>query len=265
MSTAPSAEEQFDEKASRQLEAVYLTPDVIEQRERVVALLAPQTGERALDIGCGPGLTTEGLAHAVGVSGAVLGIDIAQPMLSIAARRCAELPQVRFERCDVNALPIPEMAFDVALASQVYEYVADIDGALRELARVIRPGGRVVLVDTDWESAVWASGDDARMRRVLEAWNEHIPHPQLPRTLKRRMEAAGFRNVEVAIVPLLNLAYDPATYSLGMMTLIGNFASGRNGLTADDIAAWHADAKRMGERGEYFFSLNRYVFMGERC
>ena len=264
MSTAPSAEQQFDEEASQQLEAVYLTPDVIEQRERVMSLLAPRAGERALDIGCGPGLTTEGLARAVGPSGSVLGIDIAQPMLTLAARRCANLPQVRFGRCDVTALTMADASIDVALASQVYEYVEDIDGALRELARVIRPGGRALLVDTDWESAVWASSDDARMRRVLETWNEHIPHPQLPRTLKRRMEAAGFRKVQVTVVPLLNLAYDPATYSVGMMTLIGNFASGRNGLSAADIAGWRDDAKRMGEQGEYFFSLNRYVFSGER-
>jgi len=99
---------------------------------------------------------------------------------------------------------------------------------------------------------------------VLETWNEHIPHPQLPRTLKRRMEAAGFRHVQVAVVPLLNLVYDPATYSVGMMTLIGNFAAGRNGLSAADIAAWREDARRMGDRGEYFFSLNRYVFIAER-
>ena len=264
MSTAPSAEEQFDEKASQQLEAVYLTPDVIEQRERVMALLAPRAGDKAIDIGCGPGLTTEGLARAVGPSGQVLGIDIAQPMLAIAARRCASLPQVRFERCDVNALAAADASVDIVLASQVYEYVETIDAALRELARVIRPGGRAVLVDTDWESAVWASSDDQRMRRVLETWNEHIPHPQLPRTLKRRMEAAGFANVRVEVVPLLNLAYDPRTYSVGMMKLIGDFAAGRNGLTVADIAAWRDDAKHMGERGEYFFSLNRYVFIAER-
>jgi len=65
-------------------------------------------------------------------------------------------------------------------------------------------------------------------------------------------------------VPLLNLTYDPATYSVGMMTLIGNFASGRNGLSAADMVAWREDAKQMGEQGEYFFSLNRYVFSAER-
>ncbi len=261
---APSAQEQFDEQASKQLEAVYLTPDVVEQRNRVLAVLGPQPGEHALDIGCGPGLTTEALAMAVGAQGSVLGVDIAPPMLAIAQRRCAAHAQVSFGMADVTQLPYPDARFDIALASQVYEYVDEVDHALRELARVVRPGGRVVLVDTDWESAVWASHDDARMRRVLETWNEHIPHPQLPRTLARRLRQAGFAEVRVEVVPLLNLAYDPQTYSVGMMTMIGNFATGRNGLSADDIGAWKADARAIGDEDGYFFSLNRYVFIARR-
>lgn len=264
MSTAPTAQEQFDERASSTLTAVYLTPDVVAQRNKLLALLAPQPGERALDIGCGPGLTTEALARAVGEQGRVAGVDIAPAMLAIARRRCESLPQVGFEQADVTRLPYADASFDVALASQVYEYVEDIDSALRELARVIRPGGRALLVDTDWESAVWASHDDARMRRVIETWNEHIPHPQLPRTLKRRMTQAGFDAVRVEVVPLLNIDYDPETYSVGMMKMIGHFATGRNGLTEADIAAWRDDAKAIGAEDAYFFSLNRYVFIGVR-
>ena len=264
MSQAPSAEDQFDEEASRRLESIYLTPDVVEQRAQVMALLQAQPGQRALDIGCGPGLTTQSLAQAVGDNGQVLGVDIAAPMLMLARQRCASLPQVRFELCDVNALPCADASMDIALASQVYEYVETIDAALVELARVIRPGGRAVLVDTDWESAVWASHDDARMRRVLETWNEHIPHPQLPRTLKRRMEAAGFSSVTVTVVPLLNSVYDRQTYSVGMMDMIGAFVTGRHGLSAEDISAWKADAAAIGAEHGYFFSLSRYVFVGER-
>lgn len=261
---APSAQEQFDESTSRRIEAVYLTPDVVAQRAAVLAMLAPQQGERALDIGCGPGMTTLSLAQAVGASGSVTGVDIAEPMLAIARQRCGASPQVSFALTDVSALPYADASYDIALATQVYEYVDDIDGALAELARVVRPGGRVLLVDTDWESAVWASSDNVRMRRVLDTWNEHIPHPQLPRDLKRRLQLAGFTSIQVAIVPILNLAYDRRTYSIGMMDVIGSFASGRNGLTAQDISAWKADAQAMGERDTYFFSLNRYVFMAQR-
>ncbi|MFM7524713.1 MAG: methyltransferase domain-containing protein, partial [Betaproteobacteria bacterium] len=142
MSSAPSAQEQFDEQASNILTAVYLTPDVVAQREKVLALLAPKHGERALDIGCGPGLTTEALALAVGASTEVVGIDIAPPMLAIAKQRCDQYAAVKFEQADVMQLPFQDAQFDITLASQVYEYVDDVDRALRELARVVRPGGR---------------------------------------------------------------------------------------------------------------------------
>jgi hypothetical protein len=78
------------------------------------------------------------------------------------------------------------------------------------------------------------------------------------------MQQAGFENVRVEVVPLLNLTYDPQTYSVGMMTLLGNFAAGRNGLTEQDIADWRDDARAMGAEDGYFFSLNRYVFLATR-
>ena len=73
---APSAEDQFDEETSRQIEAVYLTPDVATQRDKVLAMLAPRAGEKALDIGCGPGLTTQALAQKIGTTGKVMSSSL---------------------------------------------------------------------------------------------------------------------------------------------------------------------------------------------
>ena len=62
-------------------------------------------------------------------------------------------------------------------------------------------------MDTDWESSVWASGDDVRMRRVLKAWDDHVPHPHLPRELAPRFRAAGLKLVSVQALPLLNVEH----------------------------------------------------------
>lgn len=255
-----SIQSQFNAGASRRVEAIYLTPDVVKQREHAVQRLSPQPRERVLDIGCGPGLTTLALADAVGPQGLVQAVDISEPMLALARNRCAEHAQVTFERQDVTRLPYTDNAFDIALATQVYEYLPDIDHALCELRRVIRPGGRVLLVDTDWESAVWASRDDARMRQILETWNQHIPWPQLPRQLKKRLLNAGFSDIEVEVMPLLNTCFDRLTYSVGMLDVIGAFVTGRGDCTAQIVADWKADICSMDEGAGYFFSLNRYVF-----
>ncbi|NBY17284.1 MAG: methyltransferase domain-containing protein, partial [Betaproteobacteria bacterium] len=80
----------------------YLTPDVVKQRELAIQRLAPQPGERVLDIGCGPGLTTLALAESVGPQGLVHAVDIAEPMLALARSRCAS--QSRFT-LSIKTLP----------------------------------------------------------------------------------------------------------------------------------------------------------------
>lgn len=255
---------QFDQTGAERLEKIYLTPDVVQQREQIFQLLDVKPGMQALDIGCGPGLTTLALAQAVGGSGQVDAIDIAPPMLAMAARRCPAQPQVKFHQADILHMPFAAAAFDVALATQVYEYVADIDAALRELARVMKPGAQVLLVDTDWESCVWACRDEARMRRMMQGWSRHIPHPQLPRTLQQRLQRAGFADVQAHTIPFMNMACTPDTFSGGMMGFIAKFVGDLPDFGPQLAADWQADVRSMEEAGGYFFSLSRYVFVARK-
>ena len=264
MSDTDSTLAQFDVAGAERLEKIYLTPDVVQQREQIFQLLDVKLGMKALDIGCGPGLTSWALAQAVGGSGHVDAIDIAPPMLQLAARRCADAKQVAFHQADVLQLPFADASFDVSLATQVYEYVADIDNALHELARVMKPAAQVLLVDTDWESCVWACRDEARMRRMMQGWSQHIPHPQLPRTLMQRMQRAGFVDVQVHTIPLLNMNYSIDTFSGGMMGFIASFVSGLQDYGPQLVADWQADVSSMADAGGYFFSLNRYVFVARK-
>jgi len=264
MSDTDSTLAQFDVAGAERLEKIYLTPDVVQQREQIFQLLDVKLGMKALDIGCGPGLTSWALAQGVGGSGHVDAIDIAPPMLQLAARRCADAKQVAFHQADVLQLPFADASFDVSLATQVYEYVADIDNALHELARVMKPAAQVLLVDTDWESCVWACRDEARMRRMMQGWSQHIPHPQLPRTLIQRMQRAGFVDVQVHTIPLLNMNYSIDTFSGGMMGFIASFVSGLQDYGPQLVADWQADVSSMADAGGYFFSLNRYVFVARK-
>lgn len=186
---------EFDEEASRAVEEVYRTADVVEQRRAVMEALAPGAGERAVDIGCGPGLLACQIARAVGPGGRVVGIDASPSMLAIAARRdCGpDAAPVELIEGDVGApLPLDDASADLAVATQVYEYVADMPAALAEARRVLAPGGRLLVLDTDWDSLVWRSGDDALMGRVMTAWDEHLAHRDLPRHLPGPLREAGF-------------------------------------------------------------------------
>jgi len=259
----------FDADDARRVEALYLTPDVVEQRREVVRLLAPAAGERVLDIGSGPGLLAGELAAAVGPTGRVCGVDVSADMLALAQARALRTGSAPVEYLTAGAqrLPYPDDTFDLAVSTQVMEYVPDVAAALAEAYRVLRPGGRLLLLDTDWDSIVWHARDAGRMRRVLAAWDQHLVDPYLPRTLTGGLRAAGFTTAAPRVLPMLNAGASavaasntgPATYSAGLIDIVAAFVVNRDGLTATDVAAWAADLNSLGP--DYFFSLNRYLFV----
>ena len=202
---------EFDEHASRQVEAVYSTPDVVEQRAAVRRALALRPGEAVLDIGAGPGFLAVEMAEETGPDGRVVGVDPSESMLAIARRRelAPGSAPVEFAQGGALELPFADASFDVAVSTQVLEYVEDVPGALREARRVLRPGGRLLILDTDWDSIVWHTTDRARMERVLVAWNEHLADPYLPRRLPRLLGEAGFSLETCLVIPLLNARLRP--------------------------------------------------------
>lgn len=258
---------EFDEAAAKAVEAMYLTPDVVGQRARVLDMLWPKPGERIIDIGVGPGLLAHDLARLVGDTGRVVGLDMAPAMITMARTRLAALPQAECVEGDAGALEFPDRAFDAAVVTQVYEYVADMPKALTELRRVLRPGGRVLVLDTDWRSVVWHSSDEVRMARVLACWDGHLADPHLPAKLGPLFRRAGFAVARVEIVPMLAAQWQPVSYAAGIMRAIHGYARGngaRYGLTDGEVQAWHDDQLRLIERGEFFFSVNRYAFLASR-
>ena len=264
--TSESPAMPFDESAG-QIEAIYRTSDVAAQRRTTLRALALGPGERVLDVGCGPGFLAAEMGAAVGATGRVVGIDRSPAMLALAHARCDSAgcgPQVELHPGDARRLPAAEGDFDAAVAVLTYEFSGDVDAALAELYRVLRPGGRAVVVDTDWDSIVWHSSDRFRMEQVLAAWVEHLADPYLPRTLAPRLRRAGFVMHHREIVPLFNPEWGADTYSFRLIGLIQPLVAGRHGLTPADVADWAADLRRLGDAGTYFFSLNRYLFLATK-
>ncbi len=257
---------QFDDASSRRIETIYSTPDVVAQREAVREALAIGPGERVLDIGSGPGFLAAELAACASPGGAVVGTDVSESMLAIAAARLGSAgdADLRFEHADACALPFADASFDAVVSTQVYEYVEDIALALRELARVLRPSGRALVLDTDWDSIVWHSRDPSRMQRILDAWVEHLVDPHLPRRLIRVLSDAGLTVDLCQVVPIVNVRSNDNTCSAGMTELIADFVAGRQGLTEADAVAWSEDLDDLSTSGDYFLSLNRYLFRARK-
>jgi len=144
--------------------------------ERAHLGLAP--GERLLDVGCGLGEAALRLAEDLGEGGEVVGVDVSDRMLRVArfnagAARC----RVRFTVGDACSLDEPDDSFDAARSERTLQWLADPAAAVAEMVRVVRPGGRVSLLDTDWSTFAIDVGDDALAALVRDGMRRERNRP----------------------------------------------------------------------------------------
>jgi SAM-dependent methyltransferase len=217
-------------------------------------------------VGCGPAFLASELGHEVGPSGRIVGIDESPEMLEAARARVAReglADRVEVRQGDAGRLDFPAASFDFVTVAQVYLYVSDVEGALAEAARVLRPGGRLAVVDTDWDSCVWLTADRERHRRVMERRLGHFAQPHLPPRLPGLLDRAGFRLTHAEAIPVLELSGGPGTFSGGLIEPTANLAM-RYGIARDEAEAWKVDLLARASGGEYFFSLTRYLVVATR-
>lgn len=255
---------EFSEDMLAALEAIYHTSSMADRRQRIRAALDLDPGEAVLSVGTGPGFESRALAEAVGEDGRVHGIDTAEPMLEAARQRCSDLPWATFEVGDAAALPAEDGTFDAAAAVQVYEYVPDVQAALRELYRVLRPGGRAVVFDSDWSTMVYATADDERSERVLRAFDAHCAHPRLARWLAPELRTAGFDVSDAAPFVHFETELDGDAVGGAFLAPIGEVAAQLGSLEEAEVEAWVDDVRARAADGEYFFSFNQYLFLVEK-
>lgn len=251
----------FDEKVVEQLEVLYRSRDVLRRRKLVYDALGAVPGERILDVGCGPGFYTRELLDQVDPDGAVAGVDSSPQMLAVAERRCEGRENVTFHEGDATALPVDSESFDRALCVQVLEYVEDAAATLAEMHRALRPGGRVVIWDVDWATVSWHTEDPERMARILAAWDEHLAHPSLPRTLSGSLRAAGFEDVRMDAHAFATAELTMESYGGAALPVIERYVAGEG---ADEVEAWAGEQRELGERGEFYFACMQFCFSATR-
>jgi ubiquinone/menaquinone biosynthesis C-methylase UbiE len=194
-------------------------------------------------------------AQFVGPTGRICAIDISSDQITAARARCTGLAWVECREADIAAPPFGDAEFDVVFAVQALEYLADLDGALRHIHRMLRAGGRLVVVATDWSSAVWHSENAERMQRVLIGFAPHTPCRDLPSILAARLRRAGIQPLRQTAIPILNTSYNRASFSHWVAQVIRPFVVSRQNVTQEEAAEWFNEFAKLEESGAYFFCI----------
>ena len=235
------------------------------RRASVLSALAARPGERIVEIGCGGGLLLRELARSVAPTGTVVGVDLSSDQIDAARHACADAPNARAEVGSATALAAEDGSFDASVSTQVIEYIEDAHGAVAELGRVTRIGGRLLNVATNWDSLIVAGGDAELTERIVAAWDRHAPHPNLPVGLPGLFRDAGYSAVTQTPLPLVNRTFNRATWAFGIARLMAAFASSTDDLDDAASARWLSSLDDAAGRDELFVSAMPIMTVAPRC
>ena len=250
----------YDKKAAELIERSYQTPEIVNQCLRTLTALALARGESVLDAGCGTGLLIEQQARLVGSQGRAEGVDLSEAMLAHARERCAGLQQVKLQQGSIETLPFDNASFDAVSCTQTLLYVKDMDKALHEIHRVLKPRGRIAIIETDWDGAIINNLNPVMTRKIFDAWSLAVVNPNLPRRLEPLLERIGFGARRVEAIPVLNASYSRHSFSASMLHTFADTAVKQNTIKVEEAETWRNDIDSLIERGEYFFCVNRFLF-----
>jgi ubiquinone/menaquinone biosynthesis C-methylase UbiE len=235
-------------------------------RQQVFSALAPQPGDEMLDLGSGTGEDARLLAQLVAPGGRVVGIDASETMVARARERTrdVDLP-VTFQRGDAHDLGFPDASFEGCYAIRTFQHLADPRRALAELHRVLRPSGRLAIVDPDHESTVVDVGagetERALMRRFLTWRAGTIRSGSIAHQVRALAVELGLERVRVT--PMVNLRTDFAAVERVSQYLGGVRRAQADGLlSAEEADCLTSALQAAGESGRFLSATTFFLTSG---
>jgi arsenite methyltransferase len=222
------------------------------RRVAVIDALAIKTGQAVLDVGCGGGHLVREFALAVGEGGRAVGIDASAEQLRAARTTCEGLSAAEFVEGDATSMNFDDASFDGLASIQVLEYIADVDSALAEARRVLKPGRVAALFSVLWDHFRFHGAEPKLNERMLDAFRAHCPHQMLPMELPWKLAAAGFGGVARRPITFFNGALHENTYAFWASKIVAAFGAS-HGISEDDATRWLEQLEEADNEGRFGF------------
>ena len=243
-----------------------LETQLLDFKLKSYACMNIQLGDSVLDVGCGPGSDTLHLAERVGPTGEVVGLDYDAAMVTQANQHALDAgldDLVRHRQGDASSLPFADARFDSCRSERLFQHLLFPKHALFEMARVTKPGGSVVVLDTDWATlSIHTSLPDTE-RRLVQFSNEGCMHNGYSgRELRQLFTAQGLRNVSIQTLP-----YPITSYGLCRDILVldrrEQEALAAGAVRQSEMQRWHQDLEELDRDGGFFATFNLVLAAGQ--
>ncbi|WP_373862585.1 methyltransferase domain-containing protein [Nocardia lijiangensis] len=266
MDTYPLRPDRFDSAGQDQLVDVRdlqaALPGIRRLRTWAHEALALQPGEHVVDVGSGTGSEVLAFADEVGPTGEAVGVEPDPHLLASAERRATQLSShAKFHSGDAYGIPFGAGTFDAALCERVFQHLTAPGRAANEIARVLRPGGRVVVVDVDWDTAIVHPGDRQVVRQVLDTLVSATTNPLSGRRLPGLLTQAGLVIDEVGSHALVQ---DRSVGPGSLVTRISAMAVARGSITEAQRDRLLADLERGADSGDIHLSVTMFAVLAHK-
>jgi len=234
-------------------------------KRRTFELLGVKPGSHLLDLGCGPGDDVRALAQMVGSTGRVVGVDSSAAMITEARKRAESLNlPVEYIVGDAHRLDFADNTFDGCRTERVFQHVDNPQQVLGEMVRVTRPGGRVVVLDPDFETLIIDAQDRALTRRILHfRCDQIVRNGWIGRQLPALFRAAQLSEVTVAAETWLPTEY---TLAAQLLRLREHTERAREAgvVSAAEAASWLGELEEAGKTGRFFAAMTFFFASGRK-
>ncbi|WP_420630425.1 methyltransferase domain-containing protein [Candidatus Leptofilum sp.] len=231
---------------------------LLRNKQLTLALADVQTRHFVLDVGCGTGVDAIQMAVQVGQSGHVYGIDFSHAMVTTANKnaRVLNLP-VTFQQNDIYALDFADNFFDRCRADKTFQHLSDPDAALKELIRVTKPGGKIIIADPDHDSLIIDTPFEDVNHRFVRFRSDQMPQGGIAHQLYGKFKEFGL--VDVHVEPIMQVFTNYEEKKVSSPYLEEIYFAQKAGVVSETEADQWANYLQNAIANDRFLCLQTYI------
>ena len=244
---------EFSNDLGRLQRLVALSSAGISRRQAILKKLIINPNDKIIDIGCGAGDLLIHLAKAIDSGGHVYGLDPSEDQISNASIKCTEFNNITFLKSNADKIDLSDNTCNVATSTQTFEYIKNVDDALRETKRILKSGAYFINISVLWDYFGFYGAEKKLNEKIHDAFKAHCSHQMLPMELPGKLSNLGFTNIKNKSLSFVITHRDQNSPAKFAEDVIALFVKSQ-GISETEVNDWKEQINRAEKEGRFGFT-----------